>query len=74
MKNTKACPKCGSNTLVVVPGRAEAYGVGENIPIGWTIFSSVKVTRYMCYDCGFIEEWVDEADDREKIRTKYGAH
>lgn len=40
MKNSRICPKCGSNEIVVVDGFAGAYGTGNNIMVGATIFFS----------------------------------
>lgn len=71
MKNTKICPKCGANRIIVIPGRADAYGVGNNIPVGMTVFSYAKVNRYLCALCGYSEEWVDK-EDVERIAKKYG--
>mgnify|MGYP000125665481 CR=1 FL=1 len=31
MKNRKICPKCNSTDIIKVPGKAGAYGVGNNI-------------------------------------------
>jgi hypothetical protein len=39
--------------------------------VGRTIISAVKVTRYLCASCGFIEEWVDSPDDLAKLKKKY---
>jgi predicted nucleic-acid-binding Zn-ribbon protein len=72
MKKAGTCPKCGSRELVKIPGQAGAHGAGNNIPAGWTIFSSVKVTRYLCSQCGFSEEWIDSRADRMKLRDHYG--
>ena len=44
-KNTRECPKCGEQDIVEIPGRVGAYGAGNNIQVGMTIFSSIKVTR-----------------------------
>jgi hypothetical protein len=49
-----------------------AYGAGNNIPAGQTIFSSVKVTRFLCSGCGYSEEWVESPADIERLRKKYG--
>lgn len=73
MKNG-VCPKCGGNEIIRIPGQAGAYGSGNNIPIGFTIFSSVTVTRYVCYSCGFSEEWIDYREYVEKLKEKYGSH
>jgi len=71
MKTKKACPKCGSRDIVIIPGSVGASGAGNNVSTGWTVFSSVKVTRYLCSGCGFIEEWIDNPEDLEKIKQKY---
>ncbi len=70
MKNTNTCPKCGGNDILLVPGNVEAYGVGNNIRTGWSIFSSVLVDRYVCCSCGYTEEWV-ETEDIPKLKKKY---
>ena len=66
MKNTKTCPKCQSTRIIRINGSAGAYGVGNNIMTGWTVFSAVDVNRYICTDCGFTEEWIDK-EDIEKV-------
>lgn len=70
MKNTNTCPKCGSRDIIRVEGRAGAYGVGNNIPVGLTVFSYVKVPRYVCCKCGYSEEWID-LEDIPKLEKKY---
>jgi transposase-like protein len=72
MKNSNRCPKCKSSDIVRVPGDIRGYGAGNNIIVGWTIFNAVKVARYLCATCGFSEEWIDDAADIAKIKTKYG--
>lgn len=62
MKMKKICPKCGSTDIVVVPGKAGAYGVGNNIQVGLTNFSAVLVDRYVCCSCGYSEEWIEKED------------
>jgi hypothetical protein len=71
MRNSNKCSKCQSTDIIRIPGRAGAYGAGNNIPAGMTYFSAVKVTRYLCGACGFSEEWVDSADDIAKLKKKY---
>ena len=71
MKNTKSCPKCNSTDILRIPGQVGAYGSGNNISVGWTIFSAVKVTRFLCADCGFSEEWIESLSDVEKLRDKH---
>lgn len=70
MKTTKICPKCGSNDIIKIEGTVGAYGAGNNIPVGRTIWSYVEVDRYLCGSCGYSEEWV-ERENIEKIKSKY---
>ena len=68
MKTTKICPKCGGNDVLKIKGQVGAYGMGNNIPMGW---SYAKVDRYLCCGCGYSEEWVDR-EYIEKLKAKYG--
>ena len=70
MKFTKLCPKCNSSDIIKVPGKAGAYGSGNNIMTGWTIFSSVLVHRYVCCSCGYSEEWIDQ-NDLQKLKDNF---
>jgi hypothetical protein len=71
MKMTGKCTKCHSSGILRIPGQTGAFGSGNNIPVGKTIFSSVRVTRYVCGHCGYSEEWVESTSDLEKLREKY---
>ncbi len=73
MKRTRICPKCSSSDILIVDGYAGAYGSGNNVMVGATIFSAVKVNRYICMRCGFTEEWIN-TEDLEKIRNSSKAH
>lgn len=66
MKNSKTCPKCRSSNIVRIDGYVGAYGSGNNVLIGNTIFSAVNVNRYICCNCGFTEEWIDQ-ENIEKV-------
>ena len=72
MRRTKLCPKCGSRDIAIIPGSAGALGTGNHIALGCTIFGAVTVSRYLCGGCGFIEEWVDDPKDIEKVKRTYG--
>ena len=67
MKNSKKCPKCSSSDIIIVDGYTGAYGSGNNIITGYSIFSGVGIDRYICCSCGFTEEWI-AVDQIEKIR------
>ena len=68
MKNIRICPKCQSSDIVRIDGNVSSYGAGNNIMIGSTIFSAIKVNRYICCKCGFSEEWIDR-EDIEKVKN-----
>ena len=53
MKNQRICPKCNGSDIVIVDGYCGPYGSGNNIMTGATIFSGVKVNRYICCSCGY---------------------
>lgn len=71
MKNNKICLKCNSNNIIKVPGKTGSYGEGGNIPAGF-LRGTVNISRYLCCNCGFIEEWVDNKSDIEKLVKEYG--
>ena len=68
MKNTKMCPKCQSTNIIRIDGYSGAYGTGNNVMTGSTIFSAVNVNRYICCSCGFTEEWIDKEDIENELR------
>lgn len=68
MKNSRQCPKCGSQEIVIADGFAGATNGVNNILLGATVFSQISVDRYVCCRCGFCEEWV-RSTDLEKLRT-----
>ena len=72
MKNTQRCPKCQSSDVIRIPCRFWCHGARPRVWLGSTAFSAVKVTRYLCGDCGFIESWVEDPDEVASIRETYG--
>ena len=70
MKHSRICPKCQSTDILRIDGEAKAYGAGNNIMVGATIFSAVLVNRYLCCHCGYSEEWIDR-EDIPKLIKKY---
>lgn len=53
----KNCSKCNSNKVVAI----------EN-SIG---FKTVETTRYICCECGYIEQWVSNKDNLKLIYDTY---
>lgn len=70
MKNTKICSKCGSNDIVRMDGHVGPGGAGNNVILGKTVFSAINVNRYICCNCGFVEEWIDKRDIEELKKSK----
>jgi len=70
VKQSHICPKCSGNDILRIEGDARAYGAGNNIMAGATIFSAVLVHRYVCCRCGYSEEWIDRKDIG-KLEKKY---
>jgi len=73
MKTTNICTKCNSVDVVIVKGEKTNYARGNVIFTGSTILSAAMVNKYVCCNCGFIEEWVDNSQDLQKIKLKYGS-
>lgn len=55
-----------------MPGQIGAFGAGNNIFAGRTVFSAVPVARYVCATCGFCEDWVDSAEDLARLVKRWG--
>ena len=73
MNRTRICPKCGSNEIYVIDGYTGPYGSGNNVMIGATVFTAVKVNRYICCTGGFTEEGIGR-EDLEKVKNSKKAH
>ena len=73
MKNQKICPKCSESDILIVDGYCGAYGMGNNIMTGASIFSGVKVNRYICCSCGYTEEWINR-EDIPKVKESKKSH
>jgi hypothetical protein len=73
MRSSGVCPKCASVDILRVPGTVEPYGAGSYIPAGAVpMLSGVRISRYVCGTCGFIEHWVDTQTEVDRLRSKYG--
>ena len=72
MKNTNCCPKCGSKSIACVPDNAHRY-LANSIAItniAWV--KRIPVARYVCCDCGYVENWVETKNERDEIRRTFG--
>lgn len=66
MKNSGVCPKCGSTEIRADRRRTWA----TMVPVASTVFGAVYASRFICVACGFVETWVENEKDLEKIRTR----
>jgi predicted nucleic-acid-binding Zn-ribbon protein len=71
LKTTGTCPKCESRDVIRIVGSIGEGG--NNITAGMTIWSCVLVTRFLCSQCGYSEEWIESPADLMKLRKKYGS-
>lgn len=73
MGNGNVCPKCGSQNVVRIPGNARRYASGNNIyTTKATLTGKIPVIRYVCCQCGYVENWVERRSQLEKIRQTFG--
>ena len=66
MKNRGTCRKCRSHDIIRIDGKLEG---GTAIFLG--LVESVTLTRYICGNCGFTEEWVESEEDIDKLKRRY---
>ena len=64
MSHAHSCPKCGV-PMLRIPDRPGRYASGNNI-------YTTSVIRHVCPDCGFVEHWVEEPDQRAALRRVFG--
>jgi len=72
MKNTKRCPKCGSQVIVRVPDNAHRYLANSICMTSLAFVKRIPVARYVCCECGYVENWVENGRAREKLRHSFG--
>ncbi|HIU28008.1 MAG TPA: hypothetical protein IAD16_06505 [Candidatus Fimisoma avicola] len=69
MKNNHCCPKCGSAEIKRIPDNGR-YASGNNIyTTTVTLFGKIPVIRYVCCNCGYVENWVEKPNELDKIRS-----
>ncbi len=70
MKHTQLCPKCDSSDILRIKGGSTWTGY-QNFIIG-SVTKMVLVTRYLCANCGFSEEWVEDPKGLALLKKKHG--
>lgn len=71
MRNTGICPKCGAARVIRIPDSGR-YANGNNIyTTKMTLFGKVPVIRYVCGACGYVEDWVENKAELEKLEKVF---
>lgn len=71
MKHSQMCPKCRCPEVLYVPGVLDLGELGNNIYTGATAMTAAPVGRYLCCECGYVEEWLDNLEDIKKLKDRY---
>ncbi|MCK5130368.1 MAG: hypothetical protein KAQ68_10970 [Clostridiales bacterium] len=69
MKNSTQCPKCESVDIMQINGLIGQTQTTLNL-ISISSSEGVAVTRYVCSDCGYSEEWI-VGKNLKKLKKKY---
>lgn len=72
MKETKRCPKCGSGETIRVPDDAHRYLANSICITRFAVVKRVPVARYVCRQCGYVEDWVEHRWEREELWNTFG--
>lgn len=66
MRNTHRCPKCQSQAIVEIENKQ-----GQQLtPVRIGAFKVASTSRYICCDCGYMEEWINNPKDLKKLKKK----
>ena len=73
MLHTRICPKCGARDNQRIPDNPGRYTSGNNIyTSSLTLSGKIPVIRYVCLSCGYVENWVENPEQLEKLRRSFG--
>lgn len=72
MKNTNCCPKCQSHNIVRVPDDAHRYLANSICITKLVTVERVPVARYVCSNCGYVENWIENQGDLHNLKHTYG--
>lgn len=68
MRDTGICPKCGGAHVVQIKASVWSRGYSY-IYVG--VFTYLYPSKYICSDCGFIESYIDDPKDLNKLKGKF---
>lgn len=59
--------------IVRVPDNPSRYTSGNNIyTTTVTLFGKIPVIRYVCCNCGYVENWVENRHELAEIKKTFG--
>jgi predicted nucleic-acid-binding Zn-ribbon protein len=65
MKSAGVCPKCSSKQIIKIPSEFGTYNM-----IKIDLLKFANLTRYICADCGYIEQYISDDSSLSKLRQK----
>lgn len=68
MKYDYTCDKCKSTDIIRIPGKSMS---GRYHFIMANFFTKVPIDRFVCLNCGYIEDWIMDEKHLKKIAKKY---
>ena len=67
MKPTQ-CGACDSRRLMRIP---TSPGEHSHITTGARVLHTITIDRYVCIECGRVEEWIGSDADLEHLRREF---
>jgi hypothetical protein len=58
--------------VIRVPDDAHRYLANSICITGALTVKRIPVARYVCYDCGYLENWVENRYERDEIKRVWG--
>lgn len=66
MKKTNRCCKCNSEAVLKIDNNLGA----QFTPVRIGMLAVASTARYICCDCGYMEEWIIDQKDLKKLKKK----
>jgi hypothetical protein len=65
------CTHCGSRELLEVAATPSQHShIVVMVRGGGLVMRTVRACKYVCTDCGRMEEWVNSKDDLKRLKTE----
>ena len=78
MGELKKCPKCQSTKLNIKKPmyitELNSFHQHLSVRISSTPFSFVRLTKYMCFGCGYVENWIKTDDELKECILYVGVN